>query len=223
MENPTVQQITAGIRSGMYASRPTIKEAYEEFTKTTSAARAGEVLISVHVLLNTISNELNKAFQVETKLADEMLDTIIDTLEADGDLDAMDFDRMRRAANLGEAMRKARSGKVLEHQWEPTDSQGHCMTCTECHTSIHTEHEAWDRLMDTPCPGAPQIDIKQAIFEHYGTTDIEQIYNDAASKRSGSAHMETPLPGGEIICDTCGKIGAGKGDPLFHPEQYLNI
>lgn len=59
------------------------------------------------------------------------------------------------------------------------------------------------------------------IFDAYSTLDRDTVWLEAATKRTGSDHQETPHRNGTTTCPTCGTLEAGKGDPVWHPEQWL--
>lgn len=54
-------QYIKGLRNGMFADRPTINEAYEYAMKMAqSTGSATGMITAIHVLLNTIANDLEK-------------------------------------------------------------------------------------------------------------------------------------------------------------------
>lgn len=103
MSKLTVQEVAAGIHNAMFATKDTINEAYVDAIK--SAGKNNGAIVAIQVLLNTVSKEIKKAHQVEKEVFDEMLAVIVDTLDVDGDVNSMDFNRMRLAADAGEAMK----------------------------------------------------------------------------------------------------------------------
>jgi hypothetical protein len=58
------------------------------------------------------------------------------------------------------------------------------------------------------------------IREAYGTLDAAAVWLEAASRRTGSGHAEYVV-GGESYCPLCGTLAPGKGEPEWHPEQWL--
>jgi hypothetical protein len=72
----------------------------------------------------------------------------------------------------------------------------------------------------------------QMIYAAYGTTDPDEIYAEAASRREGSRHEEVQLGtlSDTVVCNICGALSVhepdaplkpGSPDPIYHPECYL--
>jgi hypothetical protein len=62
--------------------------------------------------------------------------------------------------------------------------------------------------------------IQARIHKSYGTQDPNEIWTLAARRRVGTRHEE--MCGQDMAhCQTCGLVTAENGDPLFHPEAYI--
>lgn len=65
----------------------------------------------------------------------------------------------------------------------------------------------------------------RVIRKEYGTAvvkDRNELFAQAAAKRSNSAHMEFPSPGAyDNHCAMCGSVTAPTADPAYHPECYI--
>lgn len=88
-----------------------------------------------------------------------------------------------------------------------------------------SRHVVWSFIEVTTGKKARITRLKTAlkrIEESYGTLDFEEVWNEAACKRTGTSHVETPNGSGSL-CGSCG--GPVEllldPDPIYHPEQYL--
>lgn len=81
----------------------------------------------------------------------------------------------------------------------------------------YSDYQFWDwfHTYVEPYPG-----ITERIFIEYGTTNLEDIFAEAASARTGSPHEES-IRDGNAYCGICGTLEADYPDAIFHPEQYL--
>jgi len=65
-----------------------------------------------------------------------------------------------------------------------------------------------------------RVSMQQRILAHYGTLEAAIVWLEAASRRTGSGHAEY-VHAGESYCPLCGTLAPGKGEPEWHPEQWL--
>lgn len=71
------------------------------------------------------------------------------------------------------------------------------------------------------CPSYSTKDAKKIIKAMYGTLDPNEIYLEAASRRTNTPHEEHVSRGDVTSCRLCGVVESPTADPAFHPEQYI--